>query len=72
MRILAIILIFSVGLCVSCSIEPPEGQLECLDDAQCPDDWFCDTDDLCYKPDEPVEEEDSDSDSNGTSDDSDT
>ncbi len=32
--------------------EPPEGQLACVDDSDCPSGWFCDpSDDFCYADD---------------------
>lgn len=35
-------------LFAACSVDPPEGQLKCETSQDCPPEWKCDTDNLCY------------------------
>ena len=49
-----LLLQLAVFICIGCSMSPPEGQLECDDESDCPPDWICHTDDLCYSSNEAI------------------
>ncbi len=46
--IMRIIVAATILILSACSVKPPEGQMACTSDSECPDGWICDTDSLCY------------------------
>lgn len=45
-----LISVVSYFLLYGCQIDLPEGQFICEDASDCPSNWFCDSDNTCYRP----------------------
>lgn len=66
-----VFILIAFVLC-SCDLSPPEGKLNCNTDEDCPENWICYTDSLCYSSEDAIKDTEASDESDADSADSST